>query len=143
MPEDKEAFMRKMKFVVVALVILWSYLIFDSVIGLAMSVEYRAEETQLQGIEMQATAYCLTGTTASGQQTRYGIVASKPEWIGKKMMIYLKDKDGKQGSFLGTYEVADTGGNSIRTGSVVDIWMPTRDECMQFGRRNVIVYLVD
>ena len=60
-----------------------------------------------------------------------------------KMMIYLKDKDGKQGSFLGTYEVADTGGKSIRTGSVVDIWMPTRDECMQFGRRNVIVYLVD
>lgn len=143
MPEDKEAFMRKMKYVVIALVVLWSYLFFDSVMGLAMSVEYRAEETQLQGIEMQATAYCLTGTTASGQQTHSGIVASKPEWIGKKMMIYLKDNNGNQGNYLGTYEVADTGGKSIRTGNVVDIWMPTRDECMQFGRRNVIVYLVD
>lgn len=143
MPEDKEAFMRKMKYVVIALVVLWSYLFFDSVMGLAMSVEYRAEEVQLQGIEMQATAYCLTGTTASGQQTHPGIVASKPEWIGKKMMIYLKDNNGNQGNYLGTYEVADTGGKSIRTGNVVDIWMPTRDECMQFGRRNVIVYLVD
>lgn len=143
MPEDKEAFMRKMKYVVIALVVLWSYLFFDSVMGLAMAVDLQTEETQIQGMEMQATAYCLTGTTASGQQTRTGIVASKPEWIGKKMMIFLKDKDGNQSTFLGTYEVADTGGKSIASGKVVDIWMKDRDTCLQFGRRNVIVYLVD
>ena len=142
MPEDKEAFMRKMKYVVIALVVLWSYLFFDSVMGLAMAVDLQKEETQIQGMEMQATAYCLTGTPASGQQTSTGIVASKPEWIGKKMMIYLKDKNGNQ-TYLGTYDVEDTGGNSIRSGKVVDIWMPTRDECLQFGRRNVVVYLVE
>lgn len=130
--------MKKMKIAVMVLIVMWSFLLFDTVMGLAMSVDYQAGE-DVAIYEMQATAYCLTGTTASGEQTRKGIVASKPEWIGKKMLIYTRET----GEYIGTFEVKDTGGKAIRSGKVVDIWMPTYNECMQFGRKNVIVYLMD
>lgn len=128
----------KMKYAVMAAIVIWSFILFDTVIGLAMSIDYQASE-DVAIYEMQATAYCLTGTTASGEQTRQGIVASKKEWIGKTMMIYERDS----GQFIGKYEVKDTGGKSIRSGKVVDIWMPSYEECIQFGRKNVIVYLMD
>ena len=52
--------------------------------------------------------------------------------------------DGKPGEFLGWYEILDTGGNEgIRNGSVLDIWMPTYEECIQFGRKDVLVVFVE
>ena len=35
--------------------------------------------------------------------------------------------------------IEDTGGSSIRKGRVIDIWLPTEEECKQFGRRPVLV----
>lgn len=136
--------MRKMKYVVIALVVLWSYLLFDSIMGLATSIEVRAEEPlKLQRYEMKATAYCLTGKTASGEYVREGIVASKPEWIGKKMKVYLKDSEGKQGEYLGTFDVADTGGETIKSGKVLDVWIRDYQEAKAFGCKDVVVYLID
>lgn len=91
---------------------------------------------------MQATAYCLHGTTADGSQTRIGIAASKPEWIGKTAVVYLDD-NGERGELLGFYEIKDTGGKSVRSGKVLDIWLPTYNECKQFGRKKVLVAIVD
>lgn len=92
-------------------------------------------------IPMTAKAYCIDGITASGSHTRRGICAAKPEWIGLTAMIY-KDNNGELGEFLGYYEVKDTGGRAIRSGKVIDIWLPTEDECKQFGNKKVLVVLV-
>lgn len=91
-------------------------------------------------IPMRATAYCLTGTTATGTQTREGIAAGPPEWYGRKVYVYL-DNDGELGPLYGSYVVEDTGGKPIRTGKVLDIWMPTREQCMNFGNRKVYIIL--
>jgi len=91
---------------------------------------------------MIATAYCLDGTTATGTHTRRGIAASKREWFGKTVRVYWNDC-GSPGALVGEYVVEDTGGRAIRNGSVIDIWMPTADECFQFGRRLVLVEVVD
>lgn len=90
---------------------------------------------------MQATAYCIEGTTATGTQTRPGVAAGKREWLGKSVTVYSQDANGNIGDLIGTYIIEDTGGKPIRSGKVIDIWLPTYDECIAFGRKNVIVYL--
>lgn len=106
----------------------------------AAAEAYRMSQIELHS--MIATAYCLNGTTATGTQTRVGIAAGKREWFGKTVRVYWND-GGQAGSLIGEYVIEDTGGRPIRNGSVIDIWMPTRDECMQFGRRCVLVEVLD
>lgn len=101
---------------------------------------YRKSQVEMHS--MIATAYCLNGTTATGTQTRQGIAAGKREWFGKTVKVYWND-GGIAGGLIGTYVIEDTGGRSIRNGSVIDIWMPTKEECLQFGRRCVLVEVVD
>ena len=91
---------------------------------------------------MIATAYCLNGTTATGTATRDGIAASKREWFGKTARVYWND-NGEPGELIGEYTIEDTGGTPIRNGSVIDIWLPSYEECMQFGRRLVLVEVED
>lgn len=143
----------KMKYVVAALVISFICVLFDTVVGLSMSVmeessnrsaiEERELITPTEVVQMQATAYCINGTTATGTQTRVGVAASKPEWFGRKVAVYRKDKDGNPAEMIGEYTIEDTGGKPIRNGSVIDLWFPTYDECIQFGRKNVFVYFLD
>ena len=95
--------------------------------------------TECNGMHsMIATAYCLSGTTATGTQTRQGIAASKREWFGKTAKVYANN-NGTVGELIGTYVIEDTGGTPIRNGSVIDLWMATQDECLSFGRRLVYV----
>lgn len=91
---------------------------------------------------MIATAYCLTGSTATGTTPRLGVAASKPAWFGKQVRVYQND-GGKPGNLIGTYTVEDTGGAPIRNGSVIDIWLPDEDTCFQFGRRCVLVEVIE
>ena len=100
--------------------------------------EQPPEEKIPEGVKMQATAYCINGTTATGTQTRVGIAAAKRSWFGKTIAVYHL-KDGKPSSLIGRYVVEDTGGDNIRNGKVLDIWMPTEDECFAFGRKSVYV----
>lgn len=87
---------------------------------------------------MVATAYCLTGSTATGTTPRPGVAASRPSWYGRKVNVY-QNKNGQPGALIGTYTIEDTGGAPIQSGSVIDIWLPTEDECFQFGRKCVLV----
>lgn len=100
--------------------------------------EQKPEEEMPQGVKMLATAYCINGTTATGTQTRVGIAAAKRSWFGKTISVYQL-KDGKPSTLIGKYVVEDTGGDNIRNGKVLDIWMPTEDECFAFGRKSVYV----
>ena len=80
-------------------------------------------------LPMYATAYCLTGTTASGMQTKYGICANgHREWLGKEAVVYQRLPDGTRGKCIGTFEIEDTGCSDF----VIDVWKPTLDECQEF-----------
>lgn len=81
------------------------------------------------GIEMvvNARAYCLRGRTASGRYTKHGIIAVDPRVIPMGSRIYVPG--------YGWGVAADTGGMII--GRAIDLWMPTANECYQWGRRNV------
>jgi hypothetical protein len=57
---------------------------------------------------VRCTCYIDRGTMASGQQTRYGAIAGRKEWIGKVAALY-RIEDGKIGEFLGYFEFLDTG----------------------------------
>lgn len=78
----------------------------------------------------EATAYSLRGRTATGTQTRSGIVAADPNVLPLGSVIALE-----AGDYSGVYEVHDTGAKV--KGNLVDVWMPTSKEARQFGRRNV------
>ena len=95
--------------------------------------------TQVQAADKAwATAYCKTGKTASGTQTtEHRTVAGRREWFGKGIHIWLDDGDGvvKAENYLGRYVVEDTGGEPIKAGRVIDIYMPEKADCKQFGGR--------
>ena len=57
--------------------------------------------------------------------------------------IWLDDGDGliKPQNYLGRYIVEDTGGETIRKGRVIDIYMPSYEDCKQFGGRRIIYEL--
>jgi 3D (Asp-Asp-Asp) domain-containing protein len=81
-------------------------------------------------VEFAATAYCLKGRTASGIDTKPGMIAADPRVLPLGTVVHLRS-----GSYTGTYTVTDTGGR-IR-GRRVDVYVPTHREAMQFGRRQV------
>ena len=124
---------RKVKIAIVA--VLLFALMAKIMIAHAAEIEEVAP-VQPEYKKMQATAYCLTGKRCDGGAVRRGIASAAPEYYGMP--------DGKLGEFLGWYEILDTGGNEgIRNGSVLDIWMPTYEECIQFGRKDVLVVFVE
>ena len=93
--------------------------------------------------QMEATAYCHGTTRCDGGAVRTGICAGKKEWYGKIAAIDLDD-NGSPGEFLGYFEILDTGGDErIKSGAVLDIYIPDHDACIEFGRQKVIVSLVD
>ena len=83
---------------------------------------------------VRCTCYIDSGTTASGIQTRDGIIAGRKEWLGMAAVLYEIKEDGTLGDFIGYYEFCDTGagidtdndgdGDTIRTGNSVDVWQP-------------------
>jgi len=84
------------------------------------------------GEKFDATAYCLTGTTTTGDQTRPGVVSADPEVIPLGSVIYV-DSPLKGG----VYQVLDTG--DLIKGKIIDIFIPSYERCKEFGRRIVKV----
>jgi 3D (Asp-Asp-Asp) domain-containing protein len=77
-----------------------------------------------------ATAYNLSGRTASGKPVSKGIIAADPGVLPLGTRVRLE-----AGPYSGEYLVADTGG-SVR-GRKIDVWVPTTHEACRFGRRSV------
>jgi 3D (Asp-Asp-Asp) domain-containing protein len=76
-----------------------------------------------------ATAYALSGRTASGQPVRRGFIAADPSLpLGTRVRL-------DAGSYSGEYVVADRGGK-VRN-RIIDIWVPSNGEAIRFGRRPV------
>lgn len=125
-------------------VVLMIFVVVFSTLDLLQDVKAAMNEVETDDayIEMQATAYCIDGTTATGTHTRRGICAGKREWFGKTAVVYA-DNHGEIGDLIGIYKVEDTGGDPIRNGKVLDIWVPSYDEAIQFGRQKVHVYILN
>lgn len=81
-------------------------------------------------VDFHATAYCLKGRTASGIEVRPGVIAADPRVLPLGTVVHLR-----AGRYTGTYTVMDTGGR-IR-GRIVDVYVSTYKEAMEFGRRQV------
>lgn len=80
-----------------------------------------------------ATAYCLSGTTASGEQTREGICASSGNRLNKTIILYKRLPDDSIGDLIGSYECKDTGATKgIKNGTVIDVWRPNYNSCKEF-----------
>ncbi|MBE7014775.1 MAG: DUF348 domain-containing protein [Ruminococcaceae bacterium] len=90
-------------------------------------------------IECRATAYCLKGRTASGMKSQRGVVAVDPSVIPLGTKLYIESSNG---NFTYGYAVAGDTGGSIK-GNRIDLYMDTKSECLQFGVRNVKVYILD
>lgn len=100
---------------------------------IAGCVFYQPVEPSLVWHPFEATAYCDYGFTASGVWVREGIVAADPRVLPLGSEIDIK----LNGEVLERRQVMDVG--SAIKGYIIDIWMPTCEEAVRFGRRQVKV----
>ena len=80
-------------------------------------------------VQFEATAYSITGTTASGKQARPGTVAADPKVLPIGTRIRVQDA----GRYSGEYTVADTGPEI--NGHEIDIFIPNAHEA---DRKSVV-----
>ena len=103
-------------------------------------------------IDVNCTAYDLSfescgkrpgdrgyGVTASGMKAGVGVVAVDTRVIPLGTKLYIEAIDG---SWSYGYAIAGDTGGAIK-GNRVDLFFDTYSECMQFGRRNARVYILD
>ena len=86
-----------------------------------------------------ATAYSGDGTTSTGVTPRPGYVAVDPSEIPYGTKLYIVSTDG---IVYGYAIAADTGGFIYNSSTVVDLYYNTESECINFGRRNVKIYVL-
>ena len=91
-------------------------------------------------IRGKATAYC-TGTTCStGVRAMPGRVAVDPREIPYGTKMYIVSSDGRW--HYGYATASDTGGFIHNSSTVVDLYMRSYNDCVNFGRRNVDIYIL-
>ena len=87
-------------------------------------------------LQVQVTAYCDQGETASGVQTRRGIVAADPDVLPLGSRIRVEGL----ATHSGTYDVEDTG--SAVKGRIIDIFMRDCAAAKRFGRQTARVQVL-
>ena len=90
---------------------------------------------------MKGTAYTTGGKvgtrTASGTPVRVGVVAVDRSVMPLGTKVYVVSNDG---SYVYGFAVAEDTG--VR-GNIIDLYMDTYNECIQFGVRDCTVYILD
>ena len=87
----------------------------------------------------RATAYYNRGTTATGTTAQEGVIAVDPRFIPFGTRMFIVSNDGEYVYGIATAE--DAGDDNI-VGNRIDIWFPTREECIQFGYRDCTIYFL-
>ena len=93
----------------------------------------------------KATAYTndrgqLSEYTASGRRAAVGVVAVDPELIPYGTELYIVSPDG---SYVYGYAIAGDTGGGVRSGALIaDLFMETYEECVQYGKRTMNVYVL-
>ena len=96
------------------------------------SLEPRPEPDHKPGGEqmvVEATAYCLRGTTASGLPVGWGTVAVDTSVIPFGTKMYIPG--------YGNGVAADTG--SAIVGRIIDVWFPTCAQAIAWGRKTLTI----
>lgn len=91
----------------------------------------------------KATAYTHTDagcnmTTATGTRVRWGTVAVDPRVIPYGTRMFIMSSDG---SFIYGIATAEDCGGAIKDNRI-DLYMPTYQQCIQFGRKTCTVYFI-
>jgi len=92
---------------------------------------------------MEGTAYTagesakVDSVTATGTLARVGVVAVDKRQLPLGTKVYVVSNDG-----LYTYGFAIAEDTGVR-GNSIDLYMDTYQECIQFGRRDCTVYILD
>ena len=99
-----------------------------------------------EAVLFEATAYTCNsyeyvgnGITFTGTEARVGAIAVDPEVIPLGTKMYIASADGE---YIYGYCVAEDTGGLIK-GNLVDLYYDTHDECIQFGRRDIIIYFLN
>ncbi len=79
--------------------------------------------------------------TSTGRLAQYGVVAVNPNIIPYGSKLYIVSNDGEV--VYGEAVAGDTGGALMDGSAIVDLFYPTYDECVVFGRRNVTIYILE
>lgn len=95
-----------------------------------------------RALRMTGTAYtagigAVDTVTATGTTVHVGVVAVDPRVIPLGSRLYI---EGAKGSYV--YGIAVAEDTGVR-GSVIDLYMESYDDCVQFGRRPVNVYILE
>ena len=75
--------------------------------------------------------------TATGTTVRLGVVAVDRRVLPLGSKVYVVSNDG-----MYTYGFAIAEDTGVR-GNIIDLYMNTYDECIQFGVRDCTVYILD
>jgi len=103
----------------------------SSLSGIFASPAWSLSETR----SFDATAYSLKGVTRSGVYVRRGFIAADPSVLPLGSIVQVT-----AGKYTGVYTVEDTGGKI--KGHIIDVWVPSRREALQFGRQKVKVEVI-
>lgn len=88
-------------------------------------------EPKEEFIWIEATAYSLRGKMFNGKEVHQGAISVDPKVIPLGTKGYIEG--------IGEVIAEDTGG-AIK-GNIVDIWMPTTDQALKWGRRKVKLWI--
>lgn len=90
---------------------------------------------------LRATAYTHTGNPCStGVMPQTGYVAVDPKEIPYGTKMYIVSADGKY--VYGYAIAADTGGFIYGNRTDMDLFLDSEEQCVKFGRRDIIVYFL-
>ncbi|MBE7015327.1 MAG: DUF348 domain-containing protein [Ruminococcaceae bacterium] len=94
-------------------------------------------------LTVTATAYTAAPgkKTASGKVAQYGVIAVDPNLIPLGTKLYVESTDDGKSWKYGYCVAGDTGG-AIK-GNKIDLYFGSENECLQFGRRSAILYVLE
>ncbi len=92
-------------------------------------------------INAKATAYCIPGgITSTGKRAQTGYIAVDPKEIPYGTEMYIVSADGRY--VYGYCIAADTGSYIYSVDWTVDLFMNSEQQCRNWGRRDVIIYVL-
>lgn len=102
--------------------------------GSVKALPSRAQENVRKVLSFEATAYTHTGNpTCTGVYPRVGTIAVDPRVIPLGSKLWVQDYG---------YGIAEDTGGLIK-GNIIDLFMESKAECRNWGRRRVTVYILE